>query len=160
MLKADIHSELGNTVDLSVIDHTSGEVMAENNDILSNGVLFWNLSMVDPMDHRTIKLKVQFNHVSGGEPLIRSLSLSWLPNNSPSIGNLISPAGVYRTDAVQIIFDIKDPDQGWDFLEVEVACRSGSADPWMSDLFSTPHYNEAIGSWETTFSPEAITPGT
>lgn len=78
-----------------------------------------NIRSIDPFLNSIIQIRVFFYRINGNSATLQTLAASWRQNINPTIGEVIIPDRVLRTDRITITAVIVDADQPTKDLEVE-----------------------------------------
>ncbi len=149
-----LEANMTNGVSLSVLDATTGIVIANMGDITGNGIVTKDVEGIDPVAHRSVKIQADLSNI-GGDPELASFSISWVRNNVPSIQSLHIQSLVYRTLEAPITVLVSDDEEDAGSLAIELEYVLEGEETWEQSLLSTPSYNDTSGRWEFIFHPTA-----
>ena len=159
ILEINLTTNTGATLTLDIIDGSSGNTITGMAGITGDGVISWNISKIDPLVYGSLKVRGRFTHMSGNEPLLNSIALSWkMDINPPSIESFEIQPVVNRTQKAPITITLYDPDQSPGSLNIEVKHRVWGEITWGSDLISEPTFNYTTGNWMCDFAPLGSSP--
>ena len=149
-----LEANMTDGVSLSVLDATTGIVIANMGDITGNGIVTRDVEGIDPVAYKAVKIQADLS-ISGGDPELSSFSISWIRNNIPSIRSLHIQSLVYRTLEAPITVLVHDDEEDAGSLAIELEYVLEGEETWENSLLSTPSYNDTSGKWEFIFHPTA-----
>jgi len=156
-MKAELRTGTGYTVQLDILDAATDSEIPGMTGFTGNGFLSFDVSPIDPLIFKQVRIRASFTSTGGEVPVMGSLSISWKLNTDPFIGNMTVDPYLFRTESTVVSFDVGDVDQGPETLSVSLEYRSDPESSWENTMLTDPSYNDTTGEWESLFSTDRDT---
>ncbi|MFW3146521.1 MAG: hypothetical protein ACMUIE_06895 [Thermoplasmatota archaeon] len=156
----EAHLTAGSSADIyvDVLDAATGTIIPDMEGFTGDGEVSWDVTGIDPLAYKSVKLKIRLVASGGGNPTMDSISISWRQNHYPMVGSLMIQSGILRTDEALIQITVSDPEQDRSTLDVMVEYRLEPGMVWEEGMLSAPIFNATEDLWECRFITWSDTP--